>query len=171
VNSTQESPGTSRQQRQRTLFLVGLGALAVVFLGVAVYIFFILNPSRSESNGVAPLPLGEAPQALRLTVLETGIVSLTSRQIDQTSLPVETITAETLQLTRDGEIIPFYIAEGENNEATLYFYAEAVTNTLEAPAVYWLSPGQGQEMAQIDAAPEGGSPETNGQRHQKWEEY
>ena len=170
MNKIEETIEPSRQQKQRTLLLVGLGALAVVFLGAAAYIFFILNPGRSESLEVASLPLGEAPQALRLTVLESGIVSLTSRQLDQTSLPVETISAETLQLTRDGEIIPYYISKGENNEATLYFYAQAVTNTLEAPAVYWLAPGRGQEMAQIDASPKDDQAENSGQRHNRWEE-
>ena len=34
-------------------------------------------------------------------------------------------------------------------------YAQAVTDTLESPAVYWLMPGQGQEMALIDAPVEG----------------
>jgi hypothetical protein len=170
VNKTEESVSPSRQQKQRTLLLVGLGTLALLFLGAAAYIFFILNPGRSETNGVNPLPLGEAPQALRLSVLESGIVALTSRQLDQTSLPVETISAETLRLTRDGENVPFHVVRGDNNEAAIYFYAQAVTNTLEAPAVYWLAPGQGQEMEQIDAAPEGGDPATNGRRRQRWEE-
>lgn len=170
MNKTEEKIGLTRQQKQRNLLLIGLGALAVLFLGIAAYIFFVLNPGRLQSNNVVPLPLGEAPQALRLTVLETGIVSLTSRQIEQSGLPIEEISAETLRLTRDGEVVPYYIAARENNAATLYFYAQAVTNTLEAPAVYWLAPGQGQEMAQVDASPEGNSPATSGQRRQRWEE-
>ncbi len=170
MNKTEENVAASRQQKQRNLFLIGLGALAVLFLGIAAYIFFVLNPDPSRSNRVDPLPLGEAPQALRLTVLETGIVSLTSRQLDQSSLPVETVSAETIRLTRDGEDVPFYISTAENNESTLYFYAQAVTNTLEAPAVYWLAPGEGQEMAEVDGSPESNSLEKRGQRYQKWEE-
>lgn len=170
MNITEETIGTSRPQRQRTFLLVGLAALAVVFLSAAAYIFFVLSPGRSQSLDVAPLPLGEAPQALRLTVLESGIVSLSGRQLSQTGLPIETISAETLQLSRDGQPVPFYVSTDENSEAAIYFFAQAVTNTLEAPAVYWLAPGQGQEMAQADAGVDAAGAETSGQRRNKWED-
>lgn len=174
MENTEETIGTSRPPRQRTLLLVGLAALAVVFLGAAVYIFFVLNPGRSKSADVVPLPLGEAPQALRLTVLESGIVSLTGKQLGETGLPVEAISADTLQLTRDGEPVPFYVSNEENGEAAIYFFAEVITDTLQAPAVYWLTPGQGQEMAQVDAAidtaVEGSSVEASGQRQNRWED-
>lgn len=170
MNKIEETIGRSRRQKQRTFLLIGLAALAVLFLGAAAYIFFILSPERSESLEVAPLPLGEAPQALRLTVLESGIVSLTSRQLDETGIPVETISVDTLQLSRDGETIPYYISRDENNEATLYFYAQAITDTLQAPAVYWLEPGRGREMTQINASPDGTGAESNGQRYKRWEE-
>ncbi len=170
MENIEEKIGKPQPKKQRTLLLVGLAALAIIFLGAAAYIFFVLSPGRSQSPNVAPLPLGEAPQALRLTVLETGIVSLTSRQLNQTSLPIETISADTLQLSRDGESIPFHISRGDNDEATIYFYAEAVTNTLEAPAVYWLMPGEGLEMTQVDGSIGEETAETTGQRQIRWEE-
>jgi hypothetical protein len=166
----QKNIGILRQRKQRILLLAGLAGLTIIFLGAAAYIFLGNPPGRSNSPQAAPVPLGEAPQALRLTVLETGIAIITSRQLSQSGLPVETISAETLQLTRDGQIVPFHIIRDSNDNSTLYFYAQAVTNTLEAPAVYWLAPGQGQEILEVDAAPDSTSAQSSGQRYKKWEE-
>ncbi|MFZ0547705.1 MAG: C25 family cysteine peptidase [Candidatus Promineifilaceae bacterium] len=170
MNNTEETTGIQRQKKQRNFLLIGLAALAVIFLAAAAYFFFVLTPGRSESLEVSPLPLGEAPQAIRLTVLKTGIAAITEKQLSQTTLPIETISAETLQLTRDGEPVPYYISQDENGEAALYFYAQAVTNTLEAPAVYWLAPGEGQQMVQVDATVDGAEATTTGQRRNRWEE-
>lgn len=170
MDNIEETIGKTQPKKQRHLLLFGLAAMAIIFLGAAAYIFFVLSPGRSQSPNVDPLPLGEAPQALRLTVLESGIVSLSSRQLAQTRLPVESVSADTLKLTRDGEDVPFYVALNDNNEATIYFYAQAVTDTLEAPAVYWLAPGEGQPMAEVEAGPVDETAATSGQRHQRWEE-
>lgn len=127
--------------------------LTVVFLSAAVFIFFGI-PIDNEPLAVQSLPLGEAPQALRLTVYDTGIAAVTVRQLRATDLTFDALTAESISLSRDGEPVPIYI-HGTGNDATLYFYAEAVSSSVEMPAVYWLEPGRGKTMTQRDRSPTG----------------
>src|SRR5690554_6246432 len=94
--------------------------LTVVFLSAAVFIFFGI-PMDNEPLAVQSLPLGEAPQALRLTVYDTGIAAVTVRQLRATDLTFDALTAESISLSRDGEPVPIYI-HGTGNDATLYFY-------------------------------------------------
>lgn len=141
--------------------------LTVIFLSAAVFTFFG-NPSDSEPLAVQSLPLGEAPQALRLTVYETGIAAITMRQLRGTDLPFDELTPEHISLSRDGEQVPIYV-QGEGNDATLYFYAQAITRSLEMPAVYWLAPGQGKTMSQRDRSPDGAGA-THGELWRHWEE-
>ena len=152
--------------RRRTILTI-LALMTFVFLGLALYTFFG-NPLRREPLAAQTLPLGDAPQALRLTVYDSGIAAVTLRELRGTDLPFDQLSADSLQLTRDGELVPFYVA-GEGSDATLYFFAQAITRSVEAPAVYWLAPERGKTMSQRD-----GSPQTTGTNRgvqwQHWEE-
>ena len=141
--------------------------LTFVFLGAAAFTFFG-NPFSQESLTVPSLPLGEAPQALRLTVNRTGIAAVTLRELRATDFPFSELTPENVNLTRDGEPVPIFV-EGEGDEATLYFYARAITRSVETPAVYWLAPGRGKSMSQRDRSPETAGV-TQGTLWQHWEE-
>ena len=55
--------------RRRTILTIE-ALLTFAFLGLAAYTFFG-NPLRPEPSPVQTLPLGQAPQALRLTVYDT----------------------------------------------------------------------------------------------------
>lgn len=154
--------------RRRQVVLVTLFFLTVIFLGAAAYTFYG-NPF--EENGpisIKTLPLDEAPQALRLTVYDTGIAAVTASQLREANLPFQAFDTEHLKLSRDGVDVPYYLM-GEGDTATLYFYAEAVEDTFDAPAVYWLSPDVGTAMRELNGSPAGeGKPVGWQQRH--WEE-
>ncbi len=152
--------------RRRTILTIE-ALLTFAFLGLAAYTFFG-NPLRPEPSPVQTLPLGQAPQALRLTVYDTGIAAITARHVQNTNFPFSEFNAENLQLTRDGQMVPFYIA-GEGNDATLYFFAQAITESMEAPAVYWLTTGRGRTMSQSDRSPTGPGI-SRGVQWQHWEE-
>ncbi|MCI0396965.1 MAG: C25 family cysteine peptidase, partial [Chloroflexi bacterium] len=149
------------------LILAGLAGLTIFFFGAAAYVF-LGSRIQDDPLDIKPLPLGEAPQALRLTVYQSGIAVVTAGDLRQANLPVEGLSAGALQLTRDGQPVPFYVA-GEGRNASLYFYAQPVTDTLDAPAVYWLAPGRGQLMEEDPAAP-GEEAESVAWRRQTWEE-
>jgi hypothetical protein len=155
--------------RQRQLGVALLAVLTLVFLAAAGYVWWDGRPARPEQITIEPLRPGQAPQALRLTVYQTGLAAVTAQQANQANLPLESFSAAGLSLSRDDQPVPFYVS-GEGREAILYFYGQAYTNTLDAPAVYWLSPGQGQAMAEQNAAPAAGSGETTGRQQQRWEE-
>lgn len=141
--------------------------LTVVFIGAAAFTFFG-SPFGEASLSVQSLSLGEAPQALRLAVHQTGIAAVTMRELRGTDLPFDELSAENISLSRDGEPIPIYV-HGDGNDATLYFYAQAITRSIEMPAVYWLAPGRGKSMSQRDRSPD--SPGVSqGMLWQHWEE-
>lgn len=153
--------------RQRITILAGLAGLTALFLVAAAYAFYG-SPFPDNSGSPKIFQLGESPQALRLTVYETGIVAISATELRATDLPFQNFSADSLRLTRDGEDVPFYLA-GSGDDARLYFYATAITNTMEAPAVYWLSAGTGVAMRQKTAAPNGPIVSTGWQRR-TWEE-
>ncbi|MCB8945028.1 MAG: hypothetical protein H6658_14855 [Ardenticatenaceae bacterium] len=162
---------------RRIYILMTLAGLTLVFLGAAAYSLWNwqkaterLNESILPAAGIAAADVLtiDTPQALRLTVNETGIATITARQLQLAKLPFNELSAETIRLTRAGKPVPFYVA-GEGENAALYFYAQAVTNTLDAPMVYLLSPGQGVAMAQKTAVPQTEGDPT-GFFHFVWEE-
>lgn len=153
--------------RQRLTILTLLFLLTVLFLGGAAFSFFG-SPFEEEPLSDRPLPVGDAPRALRLTIGETGFAAVTAREVRASNMPFEEFSANGLNLTRNGEPIPFYV-EGEEEDATLYFFAEAITQSVEPPAVYWLEPGRGKTMSQRDHSPEG-SDVVTGIQYQHWEE-
>jgi hypothetical protein len=153
--------------KQRTLILVGLALLTIIFISAAAFMF-LDNRFESDFQGVEPLPLGEAPSALRMTITEDGIAAITAKQLRATNLPIEAFSPENLNLTVQGQPVPFHVI-GDGNDAIILFYAQALTDTLDAPAVYLLAPGSGIEMSEENASP-GEQAEAAGRRQQKWEE-
>lgn len=154
--------------RRRQSVLVALFILTVLFLSAAAYTFYGNPFERNDPLSIKTLPLDEAPQALRLTIYDTGIAAVTASQLREANLPFQEFNAENLKLSRDDEEIPFYLM-GEGNDATLYFYAQAVTDTFDAPAVYWLSPEASTAMREQNGAPSGeGKPV--GWQQRRWEE-
>lgn len=161
---------------RRFYVLMALAGLTLVFLGAAAYNLWNwqeatarLNEAVVPDSGVvvSDILTTETPAALRLTVDETGITTITARQLQAAKLPFSELSAETIRLTRAGNPVPFYVL-GQGSEAALYFYAQAVTNTLDAPAVYLLSPGQGVSMPQKAAQPQTAGDAT-GFFHFRWE--
>lgn len=155
--------------RQRSLILFSLAILTCLFLGAAAVTFYGNPFSGQGEQPIHTLPIGEAPQAVRLTILEDGIAAIHARDLRRTNLPFQDFSVDELRLTKNGEDVPMHFS-GNGDNATMYFYAEAVTNTLEAPAVYWLSPGAGVPMRQRDATPLSPAGTTSGWQYRVWEE-
>jgi hypothetical protein len=154
---------------RRNIFLTVLIILTFVFLGAAAFTLYGPQLFDQGENSFVELPLGDAPQALRFTVLETGVHAISAADLRETNLPFVDFNVDELRLMRDGEEVPIYLA-GDGDEATLYFYGVAVTDTLAAPAVYWLSPDPGTAMRQRDAAPLSTDIENKGWQRRVWEE-
>lgn len=151
-------------QSKRALLLAAAASGTVLFIAIIATLIFLIRNNGNNTTQVAPLPEGVTAQALRLTVIETGIAVVTAAQLAQANLPADPLQLENLSLTRDGQSVPYLI-----QDEAIYFYAEAVTRTLEAPAVYWLAPGEGVAMSQRAAEPDGDG-ETRGRISHTWEE-
>ena len=159
----------------RNAILIILGGLTVFFLGSSYSLWF--NDSLipfAVGVGDAPTPLAEATaganpsRAVRLTIRETGIASVSADKLRDAGLPFEELSTEDFSLTRYGENIPFIVL-GEGADETLYFFAEGGNDPRKALSVYMLSPGMGLEMIKRDVQPDGqGSP--SGLHHYTWEE-
>lgn len=154
--------------KQRAVVLGVFATLTVIFLAAAAFIFFDARQSNKNKRTIEPLPLGEVPEALRISVLEPGFVAISAEQLDQSHLPVDELSAENLSLSKEGEQIPFYVM-GQGRDAQLYFYGQVITDSLDAPAIYWLVPGRGISMRQREAMPTGGG-EQVGLLSKRWEE-
>lgn len=152
---------------QRLSLLMFLACVTLGFLASALYTLF-KDQIRPSQIPTVTLPIGTTPQALRLTVLESGIAVVPLQTVREANLAVENFSADTLSLTRQGQPIGFYIDE-DSPDGNLYFYAQAITNALAEPAVYWLEPGPGLAMAQRPAQPTRPG-ETVGKLRQRWEE-
>lgn len=136
----------------RKIVIITLSLLTVIFLAAAFLTLQGAPDSESPESILESLPSGAESAALRLTVTENGIASVSAEQIRQVSLPVAALSADALSLTRNGEPVPFHVV-GDLEDGALYFYAQVMTNTLDAPAVYWLAPGTGVAMNTSDATP------------------
>ena len=166
---------------RRMAFLATLGFLTVALLVVGLYAAFVAPIDADATLRVESLALDRAPQALRLTVERSGLVAVAHDDLERWNLPVSSLSPQTVRLEYEGEAVPFYV-EGEAEDATLYFFAQATTRTVEAPAVYVLSPGNGVSMSQRsgnpqvandDAYPAGNSRRVRyslGWRQQRWEQ-
>ncbi len=140
------------------IILSSLASLTVIFLvGAAAFAFIGEVHVFSENAAVLktrPFPKDDVPSVLRLTINQTGIMAVSARQIRAASIPFDNLSANEVSLTHDGQPVPFYVHE-DGAESTLYFYGQAVTDTMQAPAVYLLTAGKGVAMAQQSAAPTG----------------
>ena len=135
------------------IVLATLAGLTLLFLGAAYKMWGEgLVEIRELKKG--PSSSRQIPRFVNLTVQETGIVGVSAARLRQVNLQFDHLSAEELDLTQNGRPVPFYV-DGEGAEATLYFYGLAITSTLEAPAVYRLSQGQGVTMQQRNARPDG----------------
>lgn len=158
---------------RRAYILIALAVLTVFFLGSAAYTLWNWgneNAFASENSLKATRPMEETavPEALRLTVRESGITAVSAQVLRNANFQFEEFSPANLNLTRNGQPVPFYV-DDRGEEAHLYFYAQAVTDTLEAPAVYRLRPGQGVAIKQQEARPTGpGQPNVRYEYH--WEE-
>lgn len=154
--------------KQRSIVLVGLAILTLIFFSAAAYAFFGSRLANRDEHTIEPLPLGEVPEALRISVTESGIVAISAEQLDESYLPIDVVSPDSLFVTRDGKPVPFYVS-GDGREAKLYFFAQVITDSLDSPAVYWLGPGQGESMERRGAAPTGPISEV-GKVTKRWEE-
>ena len=161
----------------RSAILIILGGLTIFFLGSSYSLWLTdrLIPFPVGVGG-SPTPLAEATagaggnpsRAVRLTIEETGITSVSADQLRDMGLPFEELSSSELNLTRYGQEVP-YLVLGEGEDQALYFFAQANNNPREALSVYILSPGKGLEMQQRDVQPDGlGSP--SAQHRFTWEE-
>ncbi len=161
----------------RSAILIILGSLTLLFLGSAYFLWFNVQfIPFAVGVGDAPTPLAEATtranggksRAVRLTVRETGIASISAEQLHEVGFPAADLSSSELNLTLNGTSIPFLVL-GEEAEQKIYFYAQANHSPRKALTVYILSQGTGLDMAQRDVQPDGqGSP--SGQRRFTWEE-
>ncbi len=152
--------------QSRSIIYAGLAALTILFIGAAVIIY--LDGEEDTPNITEPISVGEAPQALRLTVAEEGVVALTAQQVRGVGMPFDTFSPEHLRLTLDGKPIPF-VTVGEGLDAVLYFYATGVVNTLQPPPVYWLTPGKGEQM-EVKSGARFAPSQSVGYSIKKWED-
>ncbi len=161
----------------RGAILTILGALTVFFLGSSYSLWF--NDSLipfAVGIGGSSTPLVEATvgagdnpsRAVRLTIRDGGIISISADQLHDVGLPFENLSDMELSLTLYGEQIPYLVLSTGQDEA-LYFFAKTSNNPREPLSVYILSPGIGLEMAQREVQPSGeGSP--SGLHKYTWEE-
>jgi hypothetical protein len=149
---------------KRFVFLIAAASATIFLIVIAAALLSFMRRNGNNATAVASLPEGATAQALRLTVTQTGIAVVTAAQLAQANLPADPLQTENLSLTRDGQPVPYLI-----QDEAIYFYAEAVTRTLEAPAVYWLAPGEGVAMPEIAAAADGEG-ENRGRVAHIWEE-
>ena len=156
---------------KRTLAVFGIS-----FIAFSLSALWLLRTDRffGEQPLQAPIEVeavefGESASLLRLTITQDGIVALSEQDIERARLPFSDFSAESLALSRDGTLIPFHIDSRNEDNETLYFYAEAITDTLAAPAVYLLENAPGVAMRTRSAQPTGPGV-TTGERQQRWEE-
>lgn len=152
---------------QRLAILLTLGFLTVVFVAVAVLTF--QGPDLEETPLTArSFTANPAPQALRLTIDQSGLIAVSYNDVRSSNLPVADLSAASVRLEHEGNPVPFYV-EGEGEGATLYFFAEGITRTVDSPPVYWLAPGQGETMARRIGTPQSEG-DALGWREKRWEE-
>lgn len=138
----------------RTMLVVFAG-LTIMFLSAAALTFWVDSSARLSGDRELrkrPSPLREIPEFINLTITQTGIASITTEDLRPFNWQVSTFSHDTLNLTRQGEQVPYTIA---SDGQTMFFLAEAITSTVMAPTVYQLSLGQGLAMAERDAAATG----------------
>ncbi len=131
------------------------GCLTIVFLGAAALTFWLDSFAQATEGRELrrrPSALRDIPQFINLTITETGIAAITTADLRPFNWQLSTFSHDTINLTRQGEQVPYFIAE---DGRTMFFLAEAITSTISAPAVYRLSLGEGLAMAEKEVAATG----------------
>ncbi|MFQ5420708.1 MAG: C25 family cysteine peptidase [Anaerolineae bacterium] len=157
---------------RRVVILIILAALSVALLGTAAYSLMQAPATATPHSLKRDVALQrDVPSAIHISVRETGIVAVSQSQLHALNLRLPELSAETINLTRDGRPQPFHIIDS-GSSATLYFYAEVETGSLTTPVVYKLEPGIGLAMGIRPAPPASAaiSPATTGQMNYRWEE-
>ncbi|HFC11323.1 MAG TPA: hypothetical protein ENJ56_00665 [Anaerolineae bacterium] len=156
---------------KRTLLISGLATIA--FLLAALATLYGDTPFRDEPSAdeikIEAVEVDESPVVLRMTVRNSGMVAVSEQVVESARLPFSDFSAESLALYHNGDPVPFYVDSRNETNETLYFYAEAITDTLAAPAVYLLKSETGVAMRVRDALPTGPGIDT-GDRLQRWEQ-
>ncbi len=151
---------------KKTLILSGLSFL--FFVAAAAYVLWGGNwfapPVSPDPIKVEPVPVGSTTSGMRMTVLESGIVGISQETVKSAGLGFGDFSAENLNVTRAGRPVPIHFQDD-----SLFFYAEALTDTLDAPAVYLLQNAQGVAMNTRRALPAGEANDV-GTRTLRWEE-
>lgn len=151
---------------KKTLILSGL--FFAFFVGAALYVLYGADwfdpPISPDPLPVQPVPVGSTTSGMRMTILESGIVGISQETVTNAGLGFGKFSAENLNVSRDGRPVPIHF-----HNDSLFFYAEALTNTLDAPAVYLLQNAQGVAMNTRRALPAGEAQDV-GTRTVWWEE-
>lgn len=84
-----------------------------------------------------PTPAGTVT-ALKILVAESGFYRLTSRQLNDNGLAIDQLAADKLQLSQNGQLIPFFIAEDQS----LIFYGQAPAGRYSNTRPYILRLGE-----------------------------
>lgn len=159
---------STKSSHYRTMLML-FGSLTILFLGAAALTFWV-DPLAQAAAGrelrKRPSALRDIPQFINLTITETGIAAVTTYDLRPFNWQLDTFSYDNMNLTRQGEQVPYFIAD---DGQTMFFLAEAITNTVTAPAVYRLSLGEGLAMAQR-AATATGRGSNKATFRQVWEE-
>lgn len=159
----------NHSSNQHMAVLATLASLTLLFLSAAAYGMWAMpEPAPTRHLSVRPSPLRDIPDVINLTVTETGIAAVFLSELRQYNFPANDLSSQSVELTRNGQPVPFYVT-GSDEGQHLYFLAQAITSTLEAPAVYQLRLGRGQAMNQRSAPPTGPG-QDQGTRQHLWEE-
>lgn len=138
---------------QHHLILISLASLTCLFLGAAAYTLWALpQPQMDRMLGMRPSFIRNVPDVVNLTVQETGITAVSLTELRAHNFLVNDLSANQVQLSHNGRLVPFYVLNDEADQQLLFF-AEAISHTLDVPTVYQLRLGKGVAMAELDAAP------------------
>ena len=152
-NSSTGSPLPPASYHRKMLAL--FGGLTILFLGAAALTFWVDSlafMTQSAELDRSPSTLRDIPEYINLTITETGIAAITTEELRPFNWQLASFSHDTINLSRQGESVPYYIDEGGQ---TLFFLAEAITSTIAAPTVYQLSLGEGLSMPVKEAAASG----------------
>ncbi|MEZ4594935.1 MAG: C25 family cysteine peptidase [Chloroflexota bacterium] len=128
------------------------GGLTLLFLSAAALTLWADSVPPTDADRALhrrPSALRDIPEFINLTISETGIAAITTEDLRPFNWQLSTFSHETMNLTRQGEPIPYFI---DDDGQTMFFLAEAITTSLMAPAVYQLSLGAGLPMSEREAA-------------------
>lgn len=168
TNSPQTGEFSSANGSHHRKMLALFGGLTLLFLTAAALTFWLDSlPVVLQERALhrRPSALRDIPQAINLTVTETGIAAVTTDDLRPFNWQLAAFSYDTINLTRQGEPVPYFIDDGQ----TIFFLAEAITSTIAAPAVYQLSLGEGFPMMAKEAAATGRGSNL-GTFQQAWEE-